>query len=79
MAKTFDVSDPRQHEDYLRESMAQMALYGGVHLEYSGGGRRITVLDMSDPQDCLRGQPGFRMVMDDGRALPFPAPPAVTR
>lgn len=76
MAKTFDVSDPRQRVDYLRESMAQMVLYGGVHLEY-GGGQRITVLDMSDPHDQL-GQPGFAMAMDDGRVLPFPAP-AVTR
>lgn len=76
MAKTFDVSDPRQREDYLRESMAQMTLYGGIRLEY-GGGQRITVLDMSDPQD-RSGQPGFRMAMDDGRVLPFPAP-AVTR
>lgn len=78
MAKTFDVSDPRQREDYLRESMAQMVLYGGVHLEYGGGGQQITVLDMSDPQD-RSGQPGFCMAMDDGRVLPFPAPPAVTR
>jgi hypothetical protein len=75
VAKTFDVSDPRQREDYLRESMAQMALYGGVHLEY-GCGRNITVLDPSDlpPGPC---QSGFVLAMDDGRVLPFPFP-AVT-
>jgi hypothetical protein len=48
VAKTFDVSDPRQREDYLRESMAQMALYGGVHLEY-GCGRNITGAPLSLP------------------------------
>lgn len=73
MAKTFDVSDPAQHDAYVAEGIAQMALYGNLYLRREKG-TRITILDATDVQPGVPGQPGFDLVMDDGTVLPVPEP-----
>lgn len=74
MAKTFDVSQPGQYEDYLRESAAQMFLHGNLYVQLSTGasGTALTILDGAGMPETR--QPDFMLEMDDGRVLPMPAP-----
>lgn len=72
MAKTFDLDDPAGYLGYLTESTVQMILYGNLTQTF-GMGKTITVHDGAEPLPDTQ-QPGFALVMDDGRMLPVPAP-----
>lgn len=59
MAKTFDLDDPDQYQDYLEESALRWLLYGGVYLGLSQENRTITLYE---PDELAREGDGVVVV-----------------
>lgn len=45
-ARTFDLDDPAEYQEYMEHTMLQVALYGGLYLSFND--RFVTVHDARD-------------------------------
>lgn len=51
MARTYDVRDPAQYQEYLTDTTFQWLARGEIYLGYNHGGGTVTVYDPEDAQD----------------------------